>query len=113
MEVDGRIWESRCSLERRDRRHWPGGQLSGGHVVECMGVSPRSLADQKGRAQGSWMGAGTAVTGLSLEDVFFTHGRSHGSVDPNVQTSPELEGARSSQGGWFQRLTEALCMRGL
>ena len=40
-----------------------------------MGVSPRFLADQKGRAQGSWMGAGTAVMGLSLEDVFFTHGR--------------------------------------
>ena len=68
-----------------------------GQVVRClwgvwteyMGGSSSSHTDQKGMAQGIPEGRlGTAVKGISLGDVFCIHVRSHGSIEPTVQTSP-------------------------
>lgn len=89
--------------------------------AECMGVSSSSHTNQKASAQGVPEGRpGTAVKGTSLGGrVLYTcqvsrKQRANSADEPWSRTgNMSLEGAVSSQGGWFQRLTEAVCKQGL
>lgn len=88
--------------------------------AECMGVSSNSHTDQKGSAQGSRREArdpsqGDQPGGRVLYTCQVSRKQRANSADePWSRTgNMSLEGAVSSQGGWFQRLTEAVCKQGL